>query len=395
VPLAAAAPAILVAGISGALVTGDGGARASIVARAPAAAAPAPAPAATTTEDEAPAAGSSDDGGDDASATADAAPEETAVAEAPVEELPVEEEPLEDTGTDDEDTDVPEDDPVIVPHVWTLAVQGPRAQEAVDRVAERGVTLTALKPVSPSVADSASALVTGLRPAVPGADPAAAPDPATLAPTLPEALVAAEQTWRTYVDVQPNDTAALPGTCAEGAGDPAAALLAARSPFRAIATLQEDGACAKAVRSLESLGNDVSSGEDLPSWSYVSLGGCAPPDRSVVALPDQVDDTVTAITESTEFQENGLVIVTSVGADDPCPVPGAPATTATPAPEAAPTVVLAPGATAGKKLDTPGDVLALPRLVSTTLGVSPPGVSGEEDVPVLELPGVEPPAATD
>jgi hypothetical protein len=52
-------------------------------------------------------------------------------------------------------------------------------------------------------------------------------------------------------------------------------------------------------------------------------------------------------------------------------------------------------ATVGKKLKTAGDLLALPRLVATTLGVSAPGVAGAEDVPALELPGVEPPAATD
>ncbi|MGX6450045.1 hypothetical protein ACVU7I_18565, partial [Patulibacter sp. S7RM1-6] len=219
--------------------------------------------------------------------------------------------------------------------MWLLALDGPRAQEAIDRVADRGVRLTGVTALSPATLPNASALVTGLRPTTPPLDPAP--------PSLPERLTAAGSAWRSYVDTQPGDAAPLPGACDDpAAGDAAAAALAARLPFGRIPALRDS--CAGATTSLEALGNDLSSGE-IPALSFVSLGGCAPPERPVVALPDQVDDAVTQITESTEFQERGLVVVTTVGAADPCPAAPAVAATpvdpAAPAP-AAPTVVLAP-----------------------------------------------------
>jgi len=386
VPMAAAAAAILVAGISGALVTGGGdGARAAIVARAPAAVVPpaatatTPAPPKKDTDDDAPAAAPAADA--DATVPADVA------ADAPVPEEPVADEPVADGDTGEEETTP--DDEAISPHVWLLALEGPRAQEAVDRVAEQGVRLTGVAPATTDTIGNATTLLTGAPPVVP---PAVA-DPADATPSLPEALTTAGQTWRSYIDVQPSETPALPGACTDPpAGDAAAATLAARSPFGRIAALRTDDACTGGTFSLETLTNDVSSGETLPAFSYATLGGCAAPERSIVALPDEVSDTVTSITESTEFQENGVVIVTTVGATDPCPTtpaapPAAPVAGA-PLPPA-PTVVLRANAKPGATLDVATDLRALTRLTATTLGVDPPGTSGADDVPALELPAAD------
>lgn len=397
VPLAAAATAILVAGVSGMLVTGgDEGARAAVVTRPTLAAAPVPAPASAKPE-KAPA---DDDGGDDetsepadTSAAEEPAADDTApVEEAAVDDTAAEDAPVDDTSADTEektedDTDTEES--AITPHVWLLALDGPKAQEAVERIAEQGVSLTGIKPLAGETAVNATGLVTGVRPVPAGA---ASPE---VTPSLPELLKTAGQSWRAYVDAQPNGTAALPGACsAPPVGDAAAAALASRLPFGRIAALSAKHACGKGVASLETLSNDVSAGDTIPDFSYAALGGCAPPERTAVALPDQVSDTVTAITESTEFQENGLLIVTTVGAADPCPAtPSDPATPAPAPPLAAdgtlapvPTVVLRADAKAGTKVDTPADQLALTRLAATTLGVDPPGASGADDVPALELP---------
>ncbi|WP_026912710.1 hypothetical protein [Patulibacter minatonensis] len=402
-PMAAAVAAIAVAGLAGSLVAGGGeGARAAVVTRPTAAAAPAPAPTTTAAKPSAsaPVPSSSDtSASDDTSLTADAAPAEVTAAPAAT-----------DTGTDTsadtggdtgDDTTTP-DEPAIPPHVWLLAIEGPRAQEAVDRVAEQGVRLTGVRPVSADTIGNATTLVTGNLPAgaaaapgttttTPAAGTTTTVDPSA-APTasLPEELTAADQTWRSYVDVQPGGADALPGACADPpAGDAAAAALAARTPFGRITALRTDDLCAKGTASLETLGNDVSSGDSLPSFSYATLGGCAPPERTVVALPDQVSDTVTAITESTEYQESGVVIVTTVGAADPCPTtPAAPAAPVDPAAALppAPTVVLRADAKAGSSLDVATDLRSLTRLAASTLGVDPPGTSGADDVPALELP---------
>ncbi|CAB4956838.1 unannotated protein [freshwater metagenome] len=392
VPMAAAAAAILVAGVSGALVTGGGeGARAAIVARAPVATTTPATVTATTPIDDAEAASPSP-------ASADAGDEETAAAdvpaEGPVADVPVADEgaavPGDASGEPEPEPEAEPDDPAIEPHVWLLALEGPRAQEAVDRVAEQGVRLTGVAPVGTATIDNATTLLSGTPPPAPGAP---APDPAAVVPpSLPELLTTAGRTWRSYVDVQPGGTPALPGACTDPPpGDAAAAVLASRSPFGRIAALRTDDACTGGTFSLETLTDDVSSGETLPSFSYATLGGCAAPERSVVALPDQVSDTVTAITESTEFQENGVVVVTTVGATDPCPAPDAPAapapaTTPGAAPAPAPTVVLRADAEPGTALDVATDLRALTRLTASTLGVDPPGTAGGDDVPALELP---------
>ena len=392
VPATAAAVAILIAGVSGALIGGDGdGARAAVIAGG-AAPAPVAAPPATTAAAPAAKAPTVPDA-DAAPATAAEEPTVDASAEAPVADEPA---PVTDeappAGEDTSGAETTPDDPEIPPHVWMLALDGPRAQEAVDRIAEQGVRLTGIAPAGPDAITNATTLVTGALPPAAGVTP----DPAAaVPPSLPELLSTADQTWRSYLDVQPGGQPALPGVCADPpAGDAAAATLAGRTPFGRIAALRTDDACAAGTASLETLGNDVSSGESLPSFSYATLGGCAPPERTVVALPDQVSDTVTAITESTEFQENGVVVVTAVGGVDPCPVPGAapPAaaaapSTATPAPT--PTVVLRANAKPGSTLDVAADLRALTRLTATTLGVDSPGTSGADDVPALELPAAD------
>jgi hypothetical protein len=395
VPFAAAATAVLVAGVSGMLVAGgDGGARAAVITRAPA-----PAPAAPVVA-KAPAASADDDAdaGDDVDAPApDAEAETSAVEETPIEETPVEDTPVEDTPVDDAPADeepeeeLPEDEP-ITPHVWMLALDGPQAQEAVKRIADQGVTLTGIKPLGAETAQNAAGLMTGVRPVPAGA----APPEAT--PSLPEILTTAGSSWRAYVDAQPSEGPALPGACSvPPVGDAAAAALAGRLPFGRIAGLSEGDACGKGIKSLETLGNDVSAGDSIPELSYAALGGCAPPDRTAVALPDQVSDAVTAITSSTEFQESGLLVVTAVGAADPCPTtPPDPAVPAPVPPLAAdgtlaptPTVVLRSDAKPGSELDTPADLLALTRLAASTLSVDPPGASGADDVPALELPAAD------
>jgi hypothetical protein len=394
VPFAAAATAALVAGVSGMLVAGgDGGARAAVITRAPAAAPAAPVIAKASSKPPHDA-----DSGDDADAPAADAPAETAaVDEAPVEETPVEDTPVEDAPVDDApaeetpDEELPEDEP-ITPHVWMLALDGPQAQEAVKRIADQGVTLTGIKPLGTETAQNAAGLMTGVRPVPAGT---AAPE---VTPSLPELLTTAGSSWRAYVDVQPSEGQALPGACSvPPVGDAAAAALANRLPFGRIAGLAEGDACGDGIKSLETLGNDVSAGDSIPELSYAALGGCAPPDRTAVALPDQVSDAVTAITSSTEFQENGLLVVTTVGAADPCPAtlpdPAVPA----PVPPLAadgtlaptPTVVLRSDAKPGSELDTPGDLLALTRLAASTLSVDPPGVAGADDVPALELPAAD------
>ncbi|WP_210492503.1 hypothetical protein [Patulibacter sp. SYSU D01012] len=400
VPLVAAASAVLLAGVSGALVTAGGDPHASASLRA---AAVAPAAATAPVVPAAPRAPDAPADDDPVPAAAAAAGTEPAAAEdAPADDGSAAAEPAADAAADDagpdaddaaagddgasgEDGATGEDEP-IAPHVWVLALDGPRAAEAIDRVADRGVRLTGLAGLSFATLPNASALVTGLRPTTPPLDPAPA--------SLPEELQASGGDWRSYVDAQPGAGAGpLAGACAAPpAGDAAAAVLAGRLPFGRIAALQPG--CAGATKALEEMGNDLSAGT-IPALSVATLGGCAPPERPVVALPDQVDDAVAQITESTEFQASGLLVVTTVGAADPCPAPGAPPAPpldpATP-PPAAPTVVLAPGAEAGATLDTAGDLLALTRLTAATLGVAPPGVAGAEDVPALRVPGVPAPA---
>ncbi|MDO9410121.1 MAG: hypothetical protein Q7T67_17015, partial [Patulibacter sp.] len=433
VPMAAAAAAILVAGVSGALVTGGGeGARAAIVARAPAAAVAPPAAVTATTTAATGGTATTADASAPSGAASDDAP---AADDAPVADVPVADAPISDdpgTGDAPPDPETTPDDPTIEPHVWLLALEGPRAGEAIDRIAEQGVRLTGARPAGVDTIGNATTLLTGspaagaggggagaaggsaaaaaapsgtdgaasATAAPSGTDGAANADASTSggaadgadAPSLPEELTTGGKTWRSYVDVQPGETPALPGACTDPpAGDAAAATLAGRTPFGRIPALRKDDACAGGTFSLETLTNDVSSGETLPSLSYATLGGCAPPERSVVALPDQVSDTVTAITESTEFQENGVVIVTTVGATDPCPVPGAAAAPTAPVvPGAglppAPTVVLRADAEPGTTLDVAADLRALTRLTASTLGVDPPGTSGADDVPALELP---------
>jgi hypothetical protein len=276
--------------------------------------------------------------------------------------------------------------------VWMLALDGPLAQEAVKRIADQGVTLTGIKPLGTETAQNAAGLMTGVRPVPAGT---AAPE---VTPSLPETLATAGSSWRAYVDVQPSKAPALPGACSvPPVGDAAAAALANRLPFGRIAGLAEGDACGDGIKSLETLGNDVSAGDSIPELSYAALGGCAPPDRTAVPLPDQVSDAVTAITSSTEFQENGLLVVTAVGTADPCPAtPPDPAVPAPVPPLAAdgtlapvPTVVLRSDAKAGSELDTPADLLALTRLAASTLSVDPPGVAGADDVPALELPAAD------
>jgi hypothetical protein len=350
-------------------------------------------------ETEAPAkpADDGDEGGDDTDASgpaeASAPPAEEALPEeAPVEEAPAEDAPVDDAPSEDApDEELPEDEPVT-PHVWMLALDGPQAQEAVKRIADQGVTLTGIKPLGAETAQNVTGLMTGVRPVPAGAAP---PE---VTPSLPETLATGGQSWRAYVDVQPSEGDALPGACSvPPVGDAAAAALAGRLPFGRIAGLAAGDACSAGMKSLEALGNDVSAGDAIPAFSYAALGGCAPPDRTAVALPDQVTDTVTAITSSTEFLESGLLVVTAVGAADPCPAtPPDPAVPAPVPPLAAdgtlaptPTVVLRSDAKAGSELDTPGDLLALTRLAASTLSVDPPGASGADDVPALELPSAD------
>ncbi|WP_022927804.1 hypothetical protein [Patulibacter americanus] len=394
VPFAAAATAVLVAGVSGMLVAGgDGGARAAVIARAPAAAPAAPVVVKAPKKPTADA-----DAGDDADAPAaepeaeTAAVEETPLEETPVEDVPVEDTPVDDAPAEEEpEEELPEDEP-ITPHVWMLALDGPQAQEAVKRIADQGVTLTGVKPLGPETGQNVTGLMTGVRPVPAGATP---PE---VTPSLPEILTTAGASWRAYVDVQPSKGAALPGACSvPPVGDAAAAALAGRLPFGRIAGLAEGDACGDGIKSLETLGNDVSAGDSIPELSYAALGGCAPPERTAVALPDQVSDAVTAITSSTEYQENGLIVVTAVGAADPCPAtPPDPAVPAPVPPLAAdgtlaptPTVVLRSDTKPGSELDTPADLLALTRLAASTLSVDPPGAAGADDVPALELPAAD------
>lgn len=423
VPLAAATAAIVVAGISGMLVTngGDGtGARAAVIAAAPAAA-PAPAPA--TEPDPAPAPATED-------------PEPPAEEPLPVDEpLPVEEplpaaseappvetdtsseDPVDEDAGDEDAADEPAEEPK--PRVWLLALEGPQAAEAVERIAAQGVRLSGMTGVAAASQANASALVGGTRPVVGdpsagGVDPAAgaaggtnpagagtgtgtgstnAPGTADdAAPSLPAALKAADRRWRAYVDVQPTSGPALPGACAApAAGDPAATLLASRLPFAGLEGID----CETSVTGLETLGNDLSAGEDIPDFSYVAMGGCPAPERPPVALPDAVEDAVATITASTEYQSDGMLVVTTVGTQDACtpttPAPAGPTAPpvdpAAPAP-AAPTVVLRPAATAGKAVDAKLDLLALSRAMAEVLGLAPPGAAGEDAVPALALPGV-------
>lgn len=425
VPLAAATAAIVVAGISGMLVTNGGsgnGARAAVVAAAaPAAAAPrpAPAPASNPADDAEPL--PADDPPADDPLPADPLPVES---EAPAEPI-TDDAPADDDASEDEEA---ADEPAAeaTPRVWLLALEGPQAADAVERIATQGVRLSGMAGVATAAHANASALVSGTRPAA--AAPAAAVAPAAAgvsatpanagtpasagatpeaAPSLPAALTAAKRTWRAYVDVQPTGGPVLPGACAAPTvGDPAAGLLAARLPFAGIESI----GCDKAVTSLEALGNDLSSGEDVPAFSYVAMGGCAPPERTAVALPDAVEDTVATITASTEFQQDGMLVVTTVGTQDACtpaapaPVPADPAAPTAPAdggpaaPDgaagasptnvAAPTAVLRPAATAGKTVVTKLDLLALSRAMAAVLGVTPPGAAGDDAVPAIKLPGV-------
>lgn len=421
VPLAAATAAIVVAGISGMLVTQGGsgtGARAAVVA-----AAPAPDPAAAGSSEGAASAPSSDASArppaDDPQPTdplpADPLPADPLPADEPA---PVESEAPADTPADDADTSQDDDAedasaPAVTPRVWLLALEGPRAAEAVERVAEQGVRLSGMQAVAAAAQPNATALVSGTRPAADVAAPAAGTaDPAAAsgaagpssptttgtgdegtgtAPSLPRALLAAKRTWRAYVDVQPTSGSVLPGACAApAAGDPAAASLAARLPFAAIDGID----CDRAVTSLEALGNDLSAGEDIPAFSYVAMGGCAAPERPVVALPDAVEDAVTTITESTEYQQDGMLVVTAIGTQDTC-MPGASDGPAAPAvsPAApivaeAPTVVLRPAVAPGKTVKTTLDLLTLSRAMAEVLGVTPPGAAGDDAVPALALPGV-------
>lgn len=415
VPLAAATAAIVVAGISGMLVTNGGsgaGARAAVVAvAAPVAppAAPAPEPAATPGPDA---------DADPLSAEEEPLPEDPP----PVDPLPVADEappaepaPLEESPVDDdtEDDEAAEEPP---PRVWLLAIEGPRAADAVERIAKQGVRLSGMEAVAGSAQVNATALVSGTRPAAvdpaaPAVDPAAppvpAPDPAAdktptdPAPSLPAALIAAKRTWRAYVDVQPTGGPVLPGACAAPTpDDPAATLLSSRLPFAAIPKI----GCDTAVTSLEALGNDLSAGEGIPAFSYVAMGGCAAPERTAVALPDAVEDAVATITASTEYQQDGMLVVTTVGTQDACtpaaPGPVDPAAPAAPGPvpvaadpaqatpvPVAPTAVLRPAATAGKTVKAKLDLLALSRSMAEILGVTPPGSAGDDAVPALELPG--------
>lgn len=457
VPLAAATAAIVVAGISGMLVTQGGsgtGARAAVIAAAPA---PAPTAAGADRTDPAPAPPA------DVSAPLpadDPLPADPLPADEP---LPADSEaPADDPADDATDGDASGDDsadepaPETTPRVWLLALEGPQAAEAVERVAKRGVRLSGMRNVAATAQPNATALVGGTRPVDPAAAPAdpgaAGPGAAAggagsnggagtgrgagtgTAPSLPAALTAAKRSWRAYVDVQPTSGSVLPGACAAApAGDATAALLASRLPFAAI----EGIGCDKAVTSLEALGNDLSAGEDIPAFSYVAMGGCAAPERPVVALPDAVEDAVTTITESTEYQQDGMLVVTTVGTQDACTpaVPGsasstvaaagapaavAPATpgdsatpgnsatpgdpaapvapvdptgAAAPAVTEAPTVVLRPAATAGKTVQAKLDLLALSRSMADVLGVTPPGAAGDDAVPAIALPGVPKPAA--
>lgn len=316
------------------LVTGaqGGGARAAIVtppAAAPAtprAAAPTPQPAAPdSTTDDATADASTSDEADPPADETTAAPPSDETSDEPVADDPSGDDT--DAGTDGDgggDSSGTDEPPAIVPHVWVLALEGPRAQEAIDRVAKQGVRLTGMRALSADVALNATGLVTGARPAAAAgaatADPAAA-STAAATDSLPEQLLAGKRKWRAYVDSLTTGGPVPPGACAPApAGDAVGAALAARLPFGRIAAFQKDAAgCTGATTSLEALGNDLSTGDGIPDLSYAALGGCAPADRSVVALPDELEDAVSTITSSTEYQESGLLIVTTVGAADPCP----------------------------------------------------------------------------
>lgn len=415
-PLAATTAAILIAGVSGMLVTdagSDTGARAAIVA--PSFVAPdeqaevidepaatdvppelVPAPDVPSPEDD------TADGGDSAVAGT----------------TPVAKPEPEPNDADDDDNGSADS-----PRVWLLALEGPRAAEAVDRIAAQGVRLTGMRSFTSDARTNAAALLTGTNPAGP------ADAMGTKVGALPAALLADDRKWRAYVDAQPAGSRVLPGACDEPpAGDATAAALALRLPFGRLAASPKDLSCADAVTGLEALGNDLSAGDDVPALSYVALGGCAPPERSVIALPDAVEDAVATITTSTEFQNDGLLIVTTVGTVDACVPPvaapadpaagvgpggvvepvtpvdstaaiGPAATPVAPAtinpttapvtePPRAPTVVVRPTATAGRKLAAELDPPALTRSMADVLGVAAPGNAGADAVPRIKLPGV-------
>lgn len=476
VPLAAAAAAIVVAGVSGMLVTHGGpgpGARAAVIA----APAPAPSPEGFGADPRsAPSAGASGSQSVNDPPAADPSPPVVPSPAAPASpaEAPVTDDVPGDDASEDGD-DVAADGPAPTPRVWLLALEGPRAADAVERVARQGVRLSGMRSVATTAQANATALVGGVRPAM--VDPAAAAAPADVsvapvtrvaaaaavdplavppaaapvdppapvdplavaaaaapvdppavdaaadaAPSLLAALVADRRTWRAYVDAQPTGGPVLPGVCAAPPdGDAAATLLASRLPFAAI-----DGiGCDRAVTSLEALGDDLSSGDDVPAFSYVAMGGCAAPERPAVALPDAVEDTVATITASTEYQQDGMLVVTTIGDQDACapgtaspsapalaptaPPTAAPSTAARPtasptavapaetaplaAPAPAPTVVLRPTATAGRSVKTKLDLRALSRAMAEVLGVTLPA-AGDDAVPTIALPGVRRERAT-
>ncbi|MFA4929195.1 MAG: hypothetical protein WC558_11805, partial [Patulibacter sp.] len=202
VPLAAATAAIVVAGISGMLVT-NGGSNTDARAAVLAAAAP-PTAAAPTAPVSEPAA-------EDQDPDPDPRPADEPLAEDPLpaDPLPVESEapPVETAPVDDSaaDEDTAEDEPAAesTPRVWLLALEGPQAAEAVERIEKQGVRLSGMEAVASTAQANASALVGGTKPVVaPTVDPAAAAATGSAsastdaAPPLPAALVAAQRTWR-------------------------------------------------------------------------------------------------------------------------------------------------------------------------------------------------------
>jgi len=378
----AAVTAVVVAGLSGALI---GGREDAVAVPAPSGIATAPATtAAAPPSDDAGGSGdgasASDDAGstDEAAATADVASED-AGDEVAADDGGEATDDASGAGDEGDDETTPDEAPAP-PSVWVLALEGPDAAAAVDRIAAQGVRLTGVTRGAASASENAVQLLGGTAPAAGAPAPTAAEDH-----SLPAALAAAEpaRTWRAYVDAQPDGQPPLAGTCAPAAaGDPVGATVARRVPFWRLAAVAGGATCGSSIAGLDRLGNDVTSGEELPALSYVALGGCPAPERTAVALPDQTEDAVATITGSSEFQASGLLVVTAVGGDAPCAPPAATAPLGPlPAPVDAPTVVLRGAAPASGTATATGGLRPLARLIADHLQLT--DVAADATAPTL------------
>lgn len=148
--------------------------------------------------------------------------------------------------------------------------------------------------------------------------------------TLPGQLVAAELSWKAYVEDIGNGTAAgqptscrhpgLGGADPNGAPLPGDAFQTWRNPFVYFAGLTEDPKCAELDVGLDQLGPDLQKAEDTPSLSYIVPNAChdggdtpCAPDQpaGLVAAEGFLKTVVPEITASPAYkEEGGLIAIT-------------------------------------------------------------------------------------